>query len=265
MPSQTFFNQLVKLMKQLRSEEGCPWDIEQTHHSLKPYLLEECYEALEALDSENDDDLVAELGDVLLQVVFHSQIASESNRFDIEDVCRSIVEKLIRRHPHVFGDKLAKDKQQVLENWDAIKSQEKKQAGHENKSHLDGIPKNIPALMRSQHLQQRAAKQGFDWPNLDGPLEKLKEECDELIEACQQESIEQIEDEFGDMLFSIVNVARSLELDAEQSLRGATNKFERRFRAIEQKLHGQEIEMADLNLQQLDEIWHEVKMEETKS
>ena len=265
MPNLTFFKQLVKVMKQLRSEEGCPWDIEQTHQSLKPYLLEECYEALEALDSENDNEIIGELGDVLLQVVFHSQIASESNRFDIEDVCSSIVEKLIRRHPHVFGDRSAENKEQVLTNWDAIKRQEREQTGHENESHLDGIPKNLPALMRSQRLQQRAARQGFDWPDIEGPLEKLKEECDELIEACQQESIEQIEEEFGDILFSIVNVARFLELDAEQTLRGATNKFECRFRTIEQKLQQKKIEMADLEPQQLDEIWNEIKKEEPQS
>ena len=260
----TFFKQLVTLMKQLRSEEGCPWDIEQTHQSLKPYLLEECYEALEALDSENDNEIISELGDVLLQVVFHSQIASESNRFDIEDVCSSIVEKLIRRHPHVFGDGSAEDKGQVLTNWDAIKKEERKQSGHENQSSLDGIPKNLPALMRSQRLQQRAAREGFDWPDIDGPLEKLKEECDELIEACQQESIEQVEDEFGDILFSIVNIARFLELDAEQSLRRATNKFEDRFRTIEQTLHEKKIQMVDLDPHQLDEIWNEVKKEETE-
>ncbi|MAN24020.1 MAG: nucleoside triphosphate pyrophosphohydrolase [Gemmatimonadetes bacterium] len=262
MSNHTFFNQLVKLMKQLRSEDGCPWDIEQTHHSLRPYLMEECYETLEAIDSKNYKELVNELGDVLLQVVFHSQIAAENNKFDIEDVCKSIVEKLIRRHPHVFGNTPVEGKQQVIENWDAIKREEKKQEGHDKLSLLDGIPKNMPALMRSHRLQQRASKEGFDWTNLDDPLEKLNEECNELIESCRNKSIEHMEDELGDVLFSIVNIARFLEIDAEQSLRMSANKFERRFRAIEQKLREQKLEMENLDLQSLDEMWNEVKREE---
>ena len=265
MTKQIYFEKLVKIIEQLRSEDGCPWDIEQTHQSLRPYLLEECYEVLEAIDSENDDDLVAELGDVLLQIVFHSQIASENKRFDIEDVCKSIVEKLIRRHPHVFGDKLCINKQQVITTLDNIKKQEKNEIGHQHRSYLDGIPNNIPSLVRSQKLQQEASKQGFDWPSVDGPLKKLKEECDELIEACQQDSIEKIEDEFGDIIFSIVNIARFLNLDAEQSLRVATNKFERRFRAVENKLAEQKIEIKQLDLQQLDALWNKIKIEEKGS
>ena len=261
MPKRIYFEKLVNIIEQLRSEDGCPWDIEQTHQSLRPYLLEECYEVLEAIDSKNDDDLVAELGDVLLQIIFHSQIASENRRFDIEDVCRSIVEKLIRRHPHVFGDKSCTNKEQVIATWDNIKKQEKDAIGQQNKSYLDRIPNNIPSLVRSQRLQQEASKQGFDWPSVDGALQKLKEECDELIEACQRDSMEKIEDEFGDIIFSMVNIARFLNLDAEQSLRVATNKFERRFRAIENKLAEQKTEMKQLDLQQLDRLWNEIKIE----
>lgn len=265
MPKKNYFDKLVNIIEQLRSEDGCPWDIEQTHQSLRPYLLEECYEVLEAIDSEKDDDLLAELGDVLLQIVFHSQIASEQKRFNIEDVCRSIVEKLIRRHPHVFDDKSCVNKQQVIANWDNIKKQEKNANGHQHQSYLDGIPNNLPALVRAQKLQHEASKQGFDWPSVDGPLQKLKEECDELVEACQRDSIEKIEDEFGDIIFSIVNIARFLNLDAEQSLRVATNKFEHRFRAIENKLIEQRIEIKQLDIQELDALWNEIKKEGKES
>jgi len=251
-------------MKQLRSKDGCPWDIEQTHHTLRPYLMEECYETIEAIDSKNYKELVGELGDVLLQVVFHSQIAAENNRFDIEDVCRSIVEKIIRRHPHVFGNTQVEGTQQVIENWDAIKSEERKQEGIDKLSNLDGIPKNMPALMRSHRLQQRASKKGFDWKDLDDPLGKLTEECNEFIESCRNKSMEHMEDELGDVLFSIVNIARFLELDAEQSLRRSANKFEGRFRAIEQKLREQNLAMEDLELQRLDQMWNEVKKEENQ-
>ncbi len=262
MDKKSNFEELVDVMKRLRAPEGCPWDREQTHDSLKPYMLEEAYEALEAIDLRDDDELCKELGDVLLQVVFHAQIADEEQRFSIDDVAGSIVEKLVRRHPHVFGDVQVKDAKNVLENWEEIKKQERRDAGLQQPSHLDGIPKSLPALMRAQRVQSRAARQGFDWPNAEGALDKVEEEFAELRQAQSDQSTEAIEDEFGDLLFSVVNTARFLQINPEDALRRSVDKFERRFRAIESELNKSNRSMRDTALSELDELWDEIKRRE---
>ena len=251
--------ELVEVMARLRAPDGCPWDREQTHASLKPYLLEEAYEALEAIDASNDDELCSELGDVLLQVVFHAQIAAEEGRFSIEEVGRAIVDKLVRRHPHVFADATVDGADQVLKNWEQIKKEERREQGADAPSLLDGIPPQLPALMRAQRIQARAAKQGFDWDRVDGPLAKVEEEFAELRQACQQGDAAAVEDEFGDLLFAMVNTSRFLNVDSEQALRAAVGKFERRFRALEAKGAASERELCDLSLAALDAIWDEVK------
>ena len=251
--------ELVEVMARLRAPDGCPWDREQTHASLKPYLLEEAYEALEAIDASDDDELCSELGDVLLQVVFHAQIAAEEGRFSIEEVGRAIVDKLVRRHPHVFADATVDGADQVLKNWEQIKKEERREQGAEAPSLLDGIPPQLPALMRAQRIQARAAKQGFDWDRIDGPLDKVEEEFAELRQACQQADAAAVEDEFGDLLFAMVNTSRFLNVDSEQALRAAVGKFERRFRALETKVAASGRELSDLSLAALDAIWDEVK------
>ena len=254
--------ELVEVMARLRAPDGCPWDREQTHASLKPYLLEEAYEALEAIDASDDDELCSELGDVLLQVVFHAQIAAEEGRVSIEEGGRAIVDKLVRRHPHVFADATVDGADQVLKNWEQIKKEERREQGADAPSLLDGIPPQLPALMRAQRIQARAAKQGFDWDRIDGPLDKVEEEFAELRQACQQGDAAAVEDEFGDLLFAMVNTSRFLNVDSEQALRAAVGKFERRCRALEAKVAANGRELSDLSLAALDAIWDEVKEDE---
>ena len=251
--------ELVEVMARLRAPDGCPWDREQTHASLKPYLLEEAYEALEAIDASEDDELCSELGDVLLQVVFHAQIAAEEGRFSIEEVGRAIVDKLVRRHPHVFADATVDGADQVLKNWEQIKKEERRAQGAAAPSLLAGLPPQLPALMRAQRIQARAAKQGFDWDRIDGPLDKVEEEFAELRQACQQGDAAAVEDEFGDLLFAVVNTSRFLNVDSEEALRAAVGKFERRFRALEAKVAASGRELSDLSLTALDASWDEVK------
>ena len=256
------FEELVRVMKRLRAPEGCPWDREQTHSSLKPYMLEEVYEALEAIDSEDDSELCKELGDVLLQVVFHAQIAEEEDRFTIEDVAGAIVEKLVRRHPHVFADAEVDNTEHVIANWEEIKKQERRDAGQQHPSHLDGIPKSLPALMRAQRVQARAARQGFDWREVGGALDKVEEEFAELRRENEAGSTDTVEDELGDLLFSLVNVSRFLHVDPEQALQRAIAKFEKRFRSVESALGEREQSMRDSTLEELDALWDEAKKHE---
>ncbi len=262
MNSESSFTELVEVMARLRAPNGCPWDREQTHTTLKPYLLEETYEALEAIDIGDDDELCKELGDVLLQVVFHAQIAAEENRFGIEEVARAIVDKLIRRHPHVFADVEVDGSEQVLQNWEQIKKQERQEQGEATPSLLDGIPKQLPALMRAQRMQARVSRQGFDWDQIEGPLDKVEEEFAELRQAWASGETPAIEDEFGDLLFALVNTGRFLNVDPEQSLRQSTDKFERRFRALEEAVRTSGREISALSLQELDAIWDEIKARE---
>ncbi len=256
------FEELVRVMKRLRAPEGCPWDREQTHSSLKPYMLEEVYEALEAIDAENDSELCKELGDVLLQVVFHAQIAEEEDRFTIEDVAGAIVEKLVRRHPHVFADAEVANTEHVIANWEEIKKQERRDAGQQNPSHLDGIPKSLPALMRAQRMQARAARQGFDWREVGGALDKVEEEFAELRRENEEGSTDTVEAELGDLLFSLVNVSRFLHVDPEQALQRAIAKFEKRFRSVESALREREQSMRNSTLEELDALWDEAKKHE---
>lgn len=249
------FDKLVTIIEKLRSPEGCPWDREQNHKSLKPFVIEEAYEVVEAIDNENDNELLDELGDLLLQVVLHSQIASEENRFTIEDVLTNLSDKMVRRHPHVFDSVEVDGSSQVLKNWEDIKRKEKA----ERTSALDGITSGMPALYRAHKMQKRAAITGFDWPDTEGPLHKLHEEIDELEEAVHKNDIEHVKEEFGDVLFSMVNLARKLKFDAEDALRGANRKFDKRFRYIESKVAESDRAITEHSLEELEDFWTEAK------
>ncbi|MCY3668820.1 MAG: nucleoside triphosphate pyrophosphohydrolase [Gemmatimonadetes bacterium] len=262
MQNDSTFSELVAIMARLRGPGGCPWDRKQTHATLRPYLLEEAYEALEAIDAEDDAELCKELGDVLLQVVFHAQIAAEEGRFDIEAVGQAIVDKLIRRHPHVFDDASADGADEVLRRWEQIKKQERREQGEAAPSLLEGIPKHLPALMHAHRIQARVSQQGFDWDDIDGTLDKVEEEFAEVRKAWKAGEAAAVEEEFGDLLFSLVNASRFLKVDPEQALRRAIAKFERRFRALEETVHARGEEIAALSLAALDEIWNEVKARE---
>ncbi len=245
-------------MVRLRSESGCPWDREQTHESLKPYLLEETYEVLECIDADNKEELCKELGDLLLQVVFHAQIGHEQGEFNIDQVCEEIVAKLVRRHPHVFSDTSVENADQVVVNWERIKMEERNDQASPV-SALDGVPTQLPALLRAQRLQSKASRVGFDWEDIEGPLEKVAEELAELRGARHDGGEKQVQEEFGDLLFALVNVGRFLDLCPEDTLRRAAEKFERRFRQVEILLHEKNKEMQDLDLTELDRFWDQVK------
>ncbi len=253
------FDRLVAIMTRLRAPGGCPWDREQTHASLREYLVEETCEVLDAVDAGDDGQLCEELGDLLLQIVFHAEIAREAARFDMDAVCRGIGDKLVSRHPHVFGDEVAQSAADVLPLWEARKRAE---PGHAlRSSSLDGVPRRLPSLARSQKLQRRAARVGFDWPSQEGRLEKVTEELRELAEALEHGDRAAAELEFGDLLFMLVNVGRGLELSAEDALRAANAKFERRFREMEARAGGLEA-FAALDLAAQDALWNEVKAAE---
>ena len=252
---------LLKIMEMLRAPGGCPWDREQTHESIRKNMIEETYEVVEAIDNQDPELLKEELGDVLLQVVFHSRMEQEAGRFDFFDVCDGICKKLIVRHPHVFGDVIADTSGEVLKNWDEIKKKTKGQKT--NTEVLNSVPRVLPALMRSTKVQQKAARAGFDWPDVSGALQKLEEEIAELREAVESGSSDQYEEELGDVLFSAVNVSRFLHCDAEESLTKACDKFVRRFEGVEHKAMVQGKDMKELPLEQLDAFWDEVKQEES--
>ncbi len=252
------FDALVRVMAQLRSASGCPWDREQTHESLKPYLLEEAYEVLERIDENDKEELCNELGDLLLQVVFHAQIGSEQAAFDIDQVCQAIVDKLIRRHPHVFADTAVNDADEVVVNWERIKKEERNETPHPPSS-LDGVPQQLPALLRAERLQSKASRVGFDWDQIEGPLEKVSEELEELRDARRAGGEGQVAEEFGDLLFAMVNVGRFLKLCPEDALRRASGKFERRFRQVEMVLHEEGKESGTLSLEEWDRVWDRVK------
>ena len=249
-PSSKFEN-LVELISILRKE--CPWDRRQTHDSIKDNLIEEAYEAVEAIDKKDYDELSKELGDLLLHVIFHSKMASESGHFSIEDVILGISEKLIRRHPHVFGNTIVSDENEVASNWESIKLTEGKE------SILDGIPKHLPGLIRAQRMQEKAANVGFDWAEWQLAWEKLNEEIDEWRESVAGQSENEQKEEFGDLLFSLVNVGRLLNLNAEDSIRMANKKFDKRFRYIEKKLTEKGKSITESNLDEMDAFWDEAK------
>lgn len=245
------FEDLVEIVKILRKE--CPWDRKQTHQSIKDNLIEEAYEAVEAIDQNDLDELKKELGDLLLHVVFHSRMATETESFSINNVIYSIQEKLIRRHPHVFGDTKAGDEQEVAANWEAIKMKEGKE------SVLDGLPAHLPALIKAQRMQEKAANVGFDWPEWRQVWEKLEEELSELKEVLEKKDIKKSEEEFGDLLFSLVNVGRFFNLNAEDSLRLTNSKFVKRFRYIEKQIQNAGRTMNEVSLEEMDVFWEEAK------
>lgn len=246
------FEDLVELVSILRKE--CPWDRKQTHESIKDNLIEEAYEAIDALDEGDFDEFKKELGDLMLHVVFHSKMASETETFDIGDVIYVLMEKLIRRHPHVFGTTEVNGETEVAENWENIKLKEGK------KSTLDGLPKQLPALIRAQRMQEKAANVGFDWPEWKQAWEKLEEEIQEFKETIEQKDPQKSVDEFGDVLFSMVNVARYFDLVAEDSLRKTNSKFEYRFKYIEEALKKEGKLLKDATLEEMDVLWDEAKM-----
>lgn len=249
-------------MTRLRSPDGCPWDREQDHNTLKPYLLEEAYEVLDAIDGDNDGELCSELGDVLLQVVFHAQVASETGRFSVDDVCRAITDKLIRRHPHVFADVAVENSGEVLRNWEQIKREEREGNDTPPVSALDGVPRPLPALLRAERIQQRASRVGFDWDQVDGALAKVSEEIDELRQECDNGGTpERINEEFGDLLFALVNVARFMQVAPEDALRGAVDKFDRRFRRVERVFAARGTSLREATLEEMDTVWNEIKAE----
>jgi tetrapyrrole methylase family protein/MazG family protein len=247
-------DRLRNIVAQLRSPEGCPWDREQTHQSLKPHLIEECYELIDAIDTRDDKEMREELGDLLLQVVLHSQMASEENRFSMDDVATVIADKLVNRHPHVFGETRLPDSAAVLRQWEVIKRTEKQ----ERRSALDGVPKGLPALARAQKLQTKASRVGFDWSEAEGALAKVREELLEIESAPEN----RIQEEVGDLLFAVVNFARKRELDAEQLLNQATAKFGSRFQAMERLAEDRGLDFSSLTMPQKDLLWEETKTAE---
>jgi tetrapyrrole methylase family protein / MazG family protein len=251
------FERLVGLMARLRGEGGCPWDAAQTLETLRPYLIEEAYEVLEAVDSKSVEHHREELGDLLLQVVFHAEIRRREGHFDAADVAHGIADKLVRRHPHVFAAAEAKDASQALERWEEIKSKEK--AG---RSVIAGVPNQLPALLRAQRIAEKAANVGFDWEDLDGPLAKLDEELGELRAAITENDRDAIEHELGDALFSLVNLARHLHLNAEDALRGSIDRFSRRFHHVESRVKAQGKSMSETPLDEMESYWQEAKKED---
>jgi tetrapyrrole methylase family protein/MazG family protein len=264
-----WFEKLVKVQARLRAADGCPWDREQTHATLRTYLIEEAYEVLDALESGDDSKFAEELGDLLLQIVFHSQIAREEQRFDVRDVIREIHDKMVRRHPHVFGETKAKNSAEVLKKWEQIKAEERRAKGgeasaasgtKEAESLLDGISRALPATIEGFQLTRRAARIGFDWANAEGMLEKIAEESSELREALNaRETGPRIEEEIGDLLFAAVNVARFLHVDPEIALKKANGKFSRRFRAMERRARESGRALADVPRAEMEALWEAVK------
>ena len=244
---------LIDIVEILRSPEGCPWDREQDHKSIRRDFLEETYEVIEAINKEDKDLLLEELGDVLLQVVFHTQIEREKGTFELSDVADGICKKMIERHPHVFGDVNAETSEQVLENWDVIKKRTKQQKS-QTESMLS-IPREFPALMRADKVQKKASKVGFDWDSADGAFDKVTEELKELQDAYKEGNEEHIREELGDLLFSVVNVSRFVKVDSEEALTNSTDKFIDRFSKVEKMANEQGMDMKNTDLYTLDKLW----------
>ena len=248
---------LVAIIKVLRAPGGCPWDREQTHESIKKNFIEETYEVVEAINKQSTDMLREELGDVLLQIVLHSEMESENGNFSFDDVVNDIVQKLVVRHPHVFGEVVANNTAEALNSWDAVKLKTK---GQKNQTEsMLSVPRELPALMRAQKIQHKAAQIGFDWDNVGGAVDKLYEEIDELKTAMEQGKRFDIEDEFGDVLFSCVNIARFIDVDSEEALTASTDKFMSRFSLVEQMASEQGIDMKSSSIEELDRLWDKAK------
>ncbi|MDQ2086525.1 nucleoside triphosphate pyrophosphohydrolase [Herbivorax sp. ANBcel31] len=253
------FSDLIEVMKLLRSEKGCPWDREQTHESLKKYLIEETYEVLEAIDLNDKDKLCEELGDLLLQIVFHAQISTENKEFGMDEVISGICKKMISRHTHVFGEDKAETADDVVANWEDIKKKEK--GITKQTDVLKDVPSNLPALMRSYKIQQKAAKVGFDWDDMEDVLAKIYEEIDELKNVYKGRDVARINDEMGDVLFSIVNLSRFLKVQPEIALTGTINKFIKRFGFIENEAEKQGKSMDEMSLNEMEKLWERAKYE----
>lgn len=248
---------LIEIMQKLQSVDGCPWDKEQTHESLTKCLIEEAYEACDAINEKSPEKMAEELGDVLLQVVFHAQIGQEENTFNMDDITDTICRKLIYRHPHIFGKEQFDSSEQVLESWEKLKIVEK---GFQSQAEsMKNIPKTFPALMRAYKIQQKAQRVGFDWPDISGALKKLYEETQELKQAIDQKDNEQQQEEAGDLMFAIVNVCRFLDLDPEQCLNSASDKFIKRFTHVEKSCVDNGFDMKQMTIKELDSFWDEAK------
>lgn len=273
--SETALLQLIEIMRRLRDPvNGCDWDREQTFDSISPFTIEEAYEVADAIERRDLMDLKDELGDLLFQVIFHSQIATEINAFTFNDVAQSIVDKLIRRHPHVFGNAVFESKAQLKVAWEAIKSEERSRkaqfsTGQEAQaaapSALDGVANNLPALKYADKMQKRAARVGFDWPDIHPVWKKLSEEIDEVQDALERGDRDAIEDELGDLLFTVVNLSRHLAIDPENALRRSTRKFEKRFRCVEKIAQDKNLGLLSLNDSELDALWVVAKREAEKA
>jgi MazG family protein len=249
---------LLALMARLRGPDGCPWDREQTLKTLRPYVLEETYEVLEAMESGDPREHCEELGDLLLQIVFQARIAEEEGRFDFADVAEAISAKLVRRHPHVFGDVQVKDAEGVMRQWVALKREEKAARGGGH-SVLEGVPRELPALARAERLTEKASRIGFDWPDAAGARAKVEEELGELDEAIQRGDRERVEDELGDVLFAVANLARKLSLPPEEALRNAVARFIARFEHVERELERRGVPHGTATLEEMDRLWEEAK------
>jgi len=256
----TSFAKLCDIVAQLRGPGGCPWDREQTHESLLPALIEEAYEVAEAARAKDDAHFCEELGDLLLLVVMHAEIAREAGRFNIEQVLREVSEKLVRRHPHVFGASDARDAGAVLKQWEAIKREEKKADSH----YLASLPKGLPALMRAQKAQSKAARVNFDWIDVRDVVTKVEEELREMKYEIASQDRARMEEEIGDVLFAVVNLARKCKIDAESALQRATDKFVRRFNQLEDELKARAKKLGDVDLAEMDDIWNRIKNEEVR-
>jgi nucleoside triphosphate diphosphatase len=254
------FQKLCDIVAKLRAPGGCPWDREQTHESLLPAIIEEAYEVTEAARAKDDAHFCEELGDLLLLVVMHAEIARETGLFNIDQIIRGVSDKLVRRHPHVFGTSDARDSGAVLKQWEAIKREEKKADSH----YLASLPKALPALMRAQKAQSKAARVNFDWADLRDVIGKVEEEVREIKEAMASRDRARMEDEIGDLLFAVVNLARKCKIDAESALQGGTDKFVTRFNQLEDELRAQGKRLGDVNLAEMDAIWNRIKNDEAR-
>jgi tetrapyrrole methylase family protein / MazG family protein len=266
------FNELVRVVRKLRAPKGCPWDRVQTHATLKPYMVEEVYEALEAIDLKDNKMLAEELGDMLLHIVMQAEIGREKKEFTIDDVIGSISAKMIRRHPHVFSNKKVRSVEEVWQKWEEIKGKEKAGKGEKHKGILESVPQSLPALYRADKVQRRAARVGFDWNNIAGAWNKVHEEEKEVQallrkpkkQSSRSKQKERIKEELGDLLFAIVNVSRKLDVDAEESLQSATSKFMRRFKEIELHAGKSGRHISKMTLPEMDKVWDQVKAREAK-
>lgn len=254
----TDLKKLIDIMSALRGDKGCPWDKEQTRDSLKPFLLEETYEVLEALDEGDSEKIKEELGDLLFQIVFHCQIAKERNEFDISDVIDEVSRKMLNRHSHVFGKAKYKNKEELRKQWD----EEKKREGKHKESILEGVPKALPSLLRAHKLQKKAARVGFDWKKTEDVFEKLEEEVKEFKKALKNRKQSEIEDELGDIFFMLVNISRFVGVNPEDALRKTISKFISRFRYVEMKAADKKRNLSDMTLEEMDALWDEAKERE---